>query len=101
MSEQPPLSLLFCTFTEWMLANGHKDVAKKPQPWRGELKVRDDILKLTFNASGNEVEGVPMYSLKIESTKYLAFAVVDPYGGALGGFNEDDLIEAFKVAKAV
>lgn len=104
VTKDRPISELFAAFTEWMLANGHKDCSKVPQPWRGELKLSDDVLKLTFNCSGDAINDgttdVPPYSLLIASTEFLAVAVVNPFGGLLGGFKEDALIEAFQTQGA-
>ena len=105
MTDDRPISALFAAFTDWMLATGNKDVSKGPQPWHGTLRVSDDTLDLTFNCSGEAVKdakglAVPAYTLRIASTVYLACAVINPFGGMSGGFDEDKLIEDFKSAAA-
>lgn len=105
MTDDRPISAMFAAFTDWMLAAGHEDVSKQPQPWHGSLKTSDDTLDLTFNCSGDEVKdaeglAIPAYTLRIASTVYLACAVINPFGGLSGGFDEDKLIEDFKSAAA-
>lgn len=105
MTDDRLISALFAAFTDWMLAAGHKDVSKQVQPWSGSLKVPGDTLNLTFNCSGDEVKdagglAIPPYALRITSTVFLACAVINPYGGLSGGFDEDKLIADFKAATA-
>lgn len=103
MTDDRLISALFAAFTDWMLAAGNKNVLKGPQPWAGTLKVSGDTLNLTFNCSGEEVKdagglAIPPYALRITSTVFLACAVINPYGGLSGGFDEEKLIEDFKSA---
>lgn len=103
MTDDRTISALFVAFTDWMLAAGNKDVSKQPQPWRGTLPVSGDTLDLTFNCSGDEVKddkglAIPAFTLRIASTVYLACAIINPFGGVNGGFDEDKLIADFKAA---
>lgn len=102
---EPNYSELFIALVDWMKSIGVDDASKGPQPWRGELKTANgDTLKIGLNASKEPIEddGLTMtpYSAAVRSEKFFAIATLNPYGGALVGFREDDLIEVFKNATA-
>ncbi len=94
------ISELFLAIAQWMKSAGAKDVSKQPQPWHGELKTADDTLRVAFNASKEPVTDdgleIPPWTAAIRSDTYLAVGLIHPYGGILGGFSEDRLIDAFR-----
>lgn len=101
MAEQG-ISELFLAMVEWMKRIGVENAALGPQPWRGELKTDRDTLKSALNASKEPVDcgGSPLqpYHAQIVAEKFICVAIISPYGGAIGGWQEPDLIEIFNNA---
>lgn len=95
---------LFVEVVAWMGRAGLKNAKNLPQPVTMKLETGDDVLTIRLNASqelvgwdGTEIKLGP-FDCFITSEKYLAAAHINPHGGMLGGFKEDDLIAAFKNA---
>lgn len=75
-------------------------------PIKGLHVAETDGWKLTINASMEPVacEGLPTpigpYEIHAEGKIYLAFGVLDPFGGMVGGIDEDSFIAEMEAIAA-
>lgn len=105
MSDDRPISELFSVMVDWMKSIGVTDASKGPQPWRGTFKTPNGrTLKVALNCSKEEIDGdgikLAPYHASITSDEIMVAAIISPFGGALGGVSEADMIDAFKNATA-
>lgn len=88
-----PISELFCMIMDWAISNGADRVDLLPGLWTGETA--DWLVEL--NGHETEVEDIPPFTFKLTHKVYfLGIALISPFGGALVGASEGELIEHFK-----
>ena len=94
---------LFLELSRWAESIGIRDANKVLGLLHAEFDAGDgETISVALNAHPNPTEEgaltVPPFHAAITSSKYLAVAIVGPYGGLMGGFLEDALIDKFKAA---
>ena len=90
-----PFSTLFTTLLDWMVSRGAEKLNEKPGLWKGET----DEWIVEFNPHQDETNGLSPITARLSHQKLLAFAIVGPYGGAITGVNEDDIIAHFETRR--
>jgi hypothetical protein len=86
-TQTPPISALYAVIACWSVQEG-----MPPQTlWEGET----DEWHVVINATGEMQEGLPAFAMSLAHKTYMAFAVLDPTGGAVTGPSEDELIAHF------
>lgn len=97
MADAPEISVLFVTIVDWAASHGAKRIRTLPGLWEGET----DEWKVKINGHGHMIEDVPAFGyIAQHKTAFLGWAAGDPFGGAIVGPNEDDLIAHFKARTA-
>jgi hypothetical protein len=93
-----PMSELFAVLVDWSISKGAEMVDRLPGLWTGETA--EWLVEL--NGQKTELEGIPPLTFKLTHKAYfLRMALVGPYGGALVGPSEDELIEYFRAEAQV
>lgn len=95
MSERA-ISELFYNVMMWAKESGAPiPLNSVPGCWHGTREFDGDKIKVTINGHSEQCEELDPFTVKLESTKYLALAILNPYGGITGGAHEDEWIKAF------
>ena len=93
MADEPQISLLFATISEWAVAQGADKINRLPGPWTGET----DEWTVKINGHPNEIDDVPPYGfLATHKTAFIGMAIGNAYGGCVIGPSENELIEHFR-----
>lgn len=96
MSDTMAVTLAFATLVDWVLSTGQERVDLLPDLWHGET----DQWRVTLNGSRTETRDdlPPMTFRLIHKTALIGVAVINPFGGAVAGVTEEELIEHFEAA---
>lgn len=92
MTERP-ITELYAALVDWALANGAE--AATSDLWSGET----DQWAVKMNRRAHEIDDVPPYGYVLaHKTAFVGMAVGDPFGGAVAGATEANLIAHFRAA---
>lgn len=91
-----PVSALFMEIASWMNDIGVGDLRQYPGLWRGETPE----WTVEMNGHDEPVDGLPFAHARLTHKKYMQFAVLSPYSGAILGGSENDAIEHFRAIRA-
>lgn len=95
MAEDAPMSELYAAVVEWATALGATRIQDLPGLWSGET----DEWEVGINGHYEMVDGLAFGQMRLRNKKYLQIAILDPFGGAIGGGgSEDDMIAHFREA---
>lgn len=92
------ISELTVSVFEWAIKHGGDGAHARPGCWVGRTQPAGvyGSLDVKINPHMEECDGISPATARITSDEAIRVCFCNPYGGVLGGFNEEDLIDHFK-----